>query len=299
VIATDLINSIHDIVKGTCLIDEPLYKHTSLNIGGNVKIWIEPRDIEDLRNILKGIHENRLTWYVIGNGSNILAGENNLPDIVIKLINFNSISVKDNLIKAESGVSLAKLTGFAIEHGLTGLEFLAGIPGLVGGAIKGNAGAHGRSIADVLEEITVMDYNGEVFKISRKNINYEYRKSNLGDGLIILDCFLNLVSGDKEKMQDLVKTYLTKRKEFFPSEPNAGSIFKNPKNERAGEIIDRLGLKGFKIGNAMVSHQHANMIINTGGAKANDARELIKYIRDVVYKEKGILLETEIVFIGD
>jgi UDP-N-acetylmuramate dehydrogenase len=298
-IQVDAINNIQNIVKGMCMVDEPLCKHTTFNIGGNVALWIEPADKEDLKNVLKEIQENGLTWRLIGNGSNILAGEYNLPDVVIKLINFKSIDIDGSLIHAGSGISLAKLIGFAIEYGLSGLEFAAGIPGFVGGAIKGNAGAHGRNIGDILKEIEVMNSDGEISIISRNEINFDYRKSDINDNLIVLGGTFNLVQGDKNKIQELVKGYLVKRKENYPSEPNAGSVFKNPSGAKAGEIIDKLGLKGFRIGNAMVSYQHANMIVNVGGAKAQDVRELIKYIQDKVNEKTGINLDPEIIFLGE
>lgn len=286
-------------IRGACFFDEPLDRHTTFKVGGKVKMWIEPQDISDLKCALKEITANGLSWRVIGNGSNILAGENNLPDVVIKLSNFNKLDIDGYAIIAESGASLSRLVGFSIENSLCGLEFLAGIPGLVGGAIKGNAGANGKNIDSVLKEISLMDREGNVHIMPSEKINFGYRYSDIGDDVIILNAVFNLVPGGSEDIQELVRGYLNKRKEKFPSEPSAGCIFKNLPDMSAGRLIDSLGIKGFTIGDAMVSYKHANVIVNLGGAGAKDVSGLIKHIKDEVYKKAGINLELEIDCWGD
>lgn len=281
-------------IKGACLFDEPLERHTTFNIGGSVKLWIEPQDIEDLRNALKEIKDSGLSWRVIGNGSNILASDNGLPDVVIKLTSLNRLNIDGYTIRAESGASLSRLVGLSVENSLSGLEFLTGIPGQVGGAIKGNAGSQGKSIDSVLKEACVMDTSGEIYNISRDEIPFGYRYSGFRDDTIILSGVFNLVQGDSNKMQDAVKGYLAKRREIFPTEPNAGCIFKNLPYMSAGRIIDNLGLKGFTIGKAMVSHRHANVIVNLGSATAMDVHSLITYVQDEVYRRVGERLELEI-----
>lgn len=296
---TNTINNIQAVVKGACFIDESLSSHTTFNIGGRAGLWIEPQDEDDLRNVLKEVIAGGLTWGIIGNGSNILAGEYGLPEVVIKLVNFNNISVDGHKIIAGSGVSLAKLVGFSVEHGLSGLEFLTGIPGLVGGAVKGNAGAQGRSMGEVIKELYVMDVKGIVHKIPRDKISFKYRNTDIKNDFVILRAVFDLVKSDKEAMHGLVKTYLNKRTESFPNEPNAGCIFKNPPFTSAGELIDKLGLKGFTVGKAMVSHKHANIIVNMDGADSKDVARLIKYVQDKVYEKIGIMLETEIIYWGN
>lgn len=281
-------------IKGACLFDEPLERHTTFNIGGKVKLWIEPHDIEDLKIAVKEIRDNGLTWRIIGNGSNILAGEDGLPDAVIKLNNFNKITVEGHTIKAGCGAGLSKLAGFSVEHSLSGLEFLAGIPGQIGGAIKGNAGAQGKSIDIALKDMAVMDANGGVYNISRDDISFGYRSSGINDDIIILDAVFTLTAGDSGRMRELVGNYLAKRREVFPAEPNAGCIFKNLPYISAGRLIDNLGLKGFTIGRAMLSNKHANVIVNLGGARALDVHSLIRYIQDEVYNRAGDRLELEI-----
>lgn len=286
-------------IKGTCMFDEPLSKHTTFGVGGKIGFWVEPLELDDLRNILREVSVNSLSFKVIGNGSNILAGESGLPDVVIKLVNFNGISIEGTTIKAGSGVSLAKLLGASIENELSGLEFAAGIPALVGGAVKGNAGAQGKCIADVLKEITIIDASGGIQRIKREDIDFCYRRSDLSDDVIILEAEFNLSASDSNVMQNRIKNYLSRRKESIPSEPSAGCIFKNPPERSAGEIIDRLGLKGFTVGKAMVSDKHANVIVNMGGAAAKDIYFLVKHIQDEVFNQTGIRLETEIIYWGN
>lgn len=281
-------------IKGACLFDEPLERHTTFNIGGKIKLWVEPHDVEDLKIALKEVVEAGLSWRVIGNGSNILAAENGLPDAVIKLSNLNNLTVDENTIKAEAGASLSKLIGFSIENSLSGLEFLTGIPGQVGGAVKDNAGAQGKSIDTVLSEICIMDRNGEIYTTPRDEITFGYRYAGLKGDNIILSSTFSLVKGDSDNMQDTVKGYLARRREIFPTEPNAGCIFKNLPYISAGRLIDNLGLKGFTIGNAMVSHRHANVIVNLGGATVKDVYSLITYVQDEVYNKTGERLELEI-----
>lgn len=286
-------------IKGACLFDEPLDIHTTFNIGGRVKLWVEPLDVSDLKNAISEITANGLSWRAIGNGSNILAGEYGLPDVVIRLSNFNKLSVAGNTIKADAGVSLAKLIGFAVEKGLAGIEFLSGIPGTVGGAIKGNAGAQGKNLDSVLMEIYVMDSQGAIRTVPKEKIFFGYRYSDIRNDIIILGGVFKLYQNDPDKINNAVKDYLSRRKEIFPTQPNAGCIFKNPKDMSAGKLIDRIGLKGFTIGKAVVSYKHANIIVNPGGANSRDVHSLIRYVWDEVYRRTGIKLELEIDCWGD
>lgn len=288
------ITNLQNIIRGTCLFNEPLSKYTTFNIGGTVGLWIEPHDIDDLKNIMREIKSNGLSWKVIGNGSNILAGEHGLPDIVMRLSNFKKLTVNGSTIEVEGGVSLAKLIGFSIENSLSGLEFLTGIPGQVGGTIKGNAGAQGRCIADVLKYVCVIDEGGNISNLSIDNINFAYRYSDIKKDVIILNSVFRLGMGESSKIREVVESYLRNRNKIFPKEPSVGCIFKNPAEKSAGRLIDELGLKGFTIGRAMVSYKHANVIINLGGASAKDVSSLIEYVREDVYNKTGIRLELEI-----
>lgn len=287
---TDLRN----IAKGNCFTDESLAGHTTFKVGGMVQTLVEPKDIDDLKNILLEIKERKLSWRVIGKGSNLLIGEDNLPEVVIKLSHFNRLFLEGNSIIADSGVGLSRLINFATINGLTGLEFLTGIPGSVGGAIRQNAGAWDKSICEILSEVSVLDVNGKVYNINKEQLSYEYRKTNISNDLIILKSAFKLKSGNKKKIEETVKQYFLKRKDKFPALPNAGCIFKNPNGKKAGEIIDKLGLKGFTIGKAQISALHGNIIVNLGGAKANDVVKLIRYVQEKVYDSIGIKLELEV-----
>jgi UDP-N-acetylmuramate dehydrogenase len=293
------INKFSEIIKGRYFSNEPMERHTTFRAGGRVGVLAEPADAEDLKNILKELMFSNLTWKVIGNGSNILAGDTGLPDVVIKLSNINTLNAEGNTVTAYSGVALGRLVNYCAERGLSGSEFLAGIPGVVGGSIKGNTGAQGKSIAEILKEIIIMDNNGNVFNVKGDEIPFSYRSSGLPDHYIVLGGVFSFASGDKDSIKNLARSYLARRKEIFPTEPNAGCVFKNPKDMSAGKIIDRLGLKGFTIGKAMVSSNHANIIVNLGGACAMDVASLMRYVQDEVYKKTEIRLEPEIIFWGD
>lgn len=286
--------------------NEPLSKHTTFKIGGPAKIWVEPIDIDGLREVLRDINSKPphqkfwcggkgLRYRVIGNGSNILAGDKGVRGVIIKLSNFRELTVNNNKVIAGSGVGLDELIKFSAKHGLSGLEFLSGIPGTVGGAIKTNAGAQTQEIADILEEIEVMDRDGRIYKIPSSKIEFGYRYSDIKEDIIILGGMFRLITSSYEEINNKIKTILEERRDRFPLEyPSAGSVFKNPDGISAGKLIDRLGLRGTVYGRAMVSNKHANIIVNLGGAKAEDVERLIIHVKDRVYNETGINLELEI-----
>lgn len=277
------------------IFNEPLNKHTTIKIGGPAKIWVEPADINELKEVLRDINNKGLWYRVIGNGSNVLVKDKGVPWVVIKLTNFKELTADGSIIRTGSGVGLGELIKFSTEHNFSGLEFLAGIPGTVGGAIKTNAGAFGKDIAGVLKEVEVIDRYGKIYKIPKDEIEFGYRHSSIKEDNIIFGAIFCLRPGMAEEININVKTILGKRRNKFSVDyPNAGSIFKNPKGLIAGEFIDKLGLKGTSCGKAMISRRHANIIVNLGGAKALDVEKLINYVRDKVYKETGINLELEI-----
>ena len=289
----------HQFIKGACFFDEPLSKHTTLGIGGRVGLWLEPQDTEDLKCMIKELQSRELTWKIIGNGSNILAGERGLSNAVIRLNNFNQISCSGDIIRAGSGAGLGKLVSFSLEHSLTGLEFLAGIPGVVGGAARVNAGAQGCSISDVLKTVRMLNNKGEVYDLSAREIVSGYRYIDISDDTIILGAEFCLSRGDTEEMYNTVAGYLASRNDSFPACPNAGCIFKNPAELNAGALIEKAGLKGFSIGNAGVSREHGNIFVNLGRADAGCVMALIRHVRKEVYARTGINLELEVNCWGD
>jgi UDP-N-acetylmuramate dehydrogenase len=207
--------------------------------------------------------------------------------------------IGENKIYAEAGTPLAMLLRAAEKFSLGGLEFLSGIPGSVGGAVVMNAGAWGSDISEVTDVITILGNDNNITKIDRKNLSFEYRKLNMGEGEIILGTTFSLVPSDRGEIRRMIRKNLEKRKESQPLRfPSAGSVFKNPKEGPAGRIIDELGLKGKRIGGAEISDVHANFIVNVKRASAGDVLDLVELIKGRVKEARGIDLEMEIKVVG-
>ena len=275
--------------------NEPLSKHTTLCIGGDADYFVEVETEEQLISLLKFINENNINFFVIGGGSNILFSDDGFKGIIIKLFGeFSKYEMFQNNIICGSAVSLAYLAQQTAEQGLSGLEYLSGIPGTVGGAVYGNAGVKDYSISTVIDKIAVVDYLGNKRILTKKNINFEYRKSDLKNN-IITKIFFILKNADKN---DILKTISQERERRKNSQPigtkNAGCIFKNPKNNSAGRLIDSLKLKNYSVGGIQVSDVHANFFVNKNNGCAKDMINLIEFVKSEVYKKYNIKLETEI-----
>lgn len=282
--------------KGDYKFNEPLSKHNKFRIGGRCLVWCEPKDLEDLKFILKYTKEENIPLFVIGEGSNILVRDKGFKGIVIHLDTpyFRRIEFRGNFVFAGCGLKLSQIIRLAAKKNLGGLEFLFGIPGSLGGALVMNAGSSEKSIGDLIEDITVMDYNGRIKILNKRNIRFGYRNSNLSR-FIILSAHLRLVKRDRKEIEDRIARYRIYRKRTQPQNiPSAGCIFKNPKGLSAGKIIEECGLKGKRIGGAEISYKHANFILNKGKAKARDILRLMRFIQKKVYKKYRILLEPEI-----
>ena len=275
-------------------------KYTTFKVGGEAKIFITPLTIDSLSQALKIISESDYPFFVLGSGSNIIVSDNGYEGIVIYLEKLNKVTVNNNIITAETGLSLSKLANKAKEASLSGLEFSSGIPGSLGGALFMNAGAYGGEMKDVVESVLTLDHKGNYKEVNAEKLNLSYRDSLLQkENLIAVKANIKLKKGDKEKIAAKMKELNKKRKEKQPlSWPSAGSIFKRPENDYAGRLIEEAGLKGYSIGDAQVSKKHAGFIINKGKATANEIKELIKNIQEQVYKMSGIKLEIEPKFIG-
>jgi len=275
--------------------NELLSRHTTFRIGGPAKLWAEPDGIDELKAIIMDAGVRGMHYRVIGNGSNVLIDDKGVDGLVIKLSNLKKISVKADSIYADSGASLNELIRTAVLSNLSGLEFLAGIPGTIGGAVKTNAGAFGKEISSILKDITVLAKDGNIYNIPVNKIHFGYRSSDIKEDIIILGGSFFTAQGSYKEINKNIEDILSKRAEKFPAGvSSAGSIFKNPVGAAAGELIDRFELKGAMRGKAIVSPIHGNIIINTGTARAQDVKELITYIKGIVYKETGISLELEI-----
>ena len=286
------------MVKGKVLKEEPLCKYTSFQIGGPAKYLVFPWDLEDLEETLLWSKEEKIPYFILGGGSNILVKDKGFPGIVIHTGSLNRIEIKDNLIEVESGVKLSRLLSILQREGLSGLEFLIGIPGTIGGALIMNSGGE-EEIGALVEEVTVLNEAGEKEKINRKELSFSYRSSNLKDYPFIWTAKLRLKKDEPENIRKRMKNYLMKKKESQPlSFPSAGSIFKNPEGKSSAELIEKSGCKGLIIGKAMVSKKHSNFIINLGGARALDVLSLISQIRKRVSQIFGMDLELEIEVVG-
>ncbi len=301
-------------------INEPLSKHTTLGIGGNADFFVEVETEEKLCDLLKFINKNKIKFFILGGGTNTLFSDDGFKGIIIKLLqsnNFNKIGILDDwkivinnkdtelpyseelamtieIISVAAAASLQAVVKQTAEQGLSGFEYLAGIPGTVGGAIFGNAGVKEWSISDNLIKIEIVDFDGNKKILEKKNINFEYRKSNLSN-CIITRAFFRLKKTDKNDILNVVLHELEKRKLSQPiGVKSAGCVFKNPQNDSAGRLIDSLSLKNYNIGEIEISAKHANFFVNKSNGTAKDMLELISFVKKKVFEKYNIRLETEI-----
>lgn len=284
--------------------NEKMSKHTSFKIGGPADLFIYINSVQSLKEILKFIKSENLPFYILGNGTNLLVADDGFRGVVLNLQKSEKVLkiTNDNIVECSAGIQLAKACVFAMEHGLSGLEFAWGIPGTCGGAVYMNAGAYGNDISDVIIEATHMTPEGETVTLKKDELNFGYRTSYYKDkNLIITSMKLKLTPSNKPDVKAKMYENILKRKSKQPlNHPNAGSTFKRPGNGYyAGTLIQDSGLKGTAVGGAMVSTKHAGFIVNTGKATANDVVNLIKLVKETVQKASGILLECEIKTLGN
>ena len=289
------------MVNGTCLLNEPMSRHTSYGIGGPAGAYITPRDRDDLRRILHFADEQNIRVFFIGSGSNLLVADEGLNGIVITLIkSFNKLEIKGCHIYAETGVMLGHMVKHCIKQKLTGLETMVGVPGTLGGALMMNAGAFGSEISNCLKNVDVMTLTGEIKQYSVKDIDFNYRHSSFKKNEIIMSANFVLKKATKQEIMNKRAKASAGRKETQPLRfRSAGSLFKNPKKDvAAGYLIDKAGLKGTHRGDAEISEKHANFFVNHGKANAEDVVFLIRLARKTVEKKFGINLELEVKTLG-
>ena len=282
--------------------NEPMSKYTTMKIGGNADVLVTPENIDDVINTIGFAKENNIPVTIVGNGSKLLVLDNGIRGIVIKFgSKFSNIQITDDTIVVDAGVTLPRLAILAKDNSLSGLEFASGIPGNVGGAVYMNAGAYGSEMANVIEEVTYLDEYLNIKTITNKKCNFGYRKSIFRENnYVILSTKLKLTKGNKEEIESLMKQNNESRRTKQPLEyPNAGSTFKRPEGYFVGKIIDDLGLKGYQIGDAQISTKHSGFIVNKGNATAKDVVSLINYIKEKVQEAYGVLLEEEIIVLGE
>lgn len=296
------LRSLENSVKGELKFNTPMSEHTTYNIGGPAYIYALPVDKEDVKTLMEFAREQQLPHFNLGGGSNILVHDKGYRGLIIDLkTGFSSINVKGNIVKAESGVSLAKFVATCRKHNLAGVEKLAGIPGSLGGALFMNAGAFGSEISQKLKSLTLLLEDGEFVELRAIELQFEYRESNLPEGAIILESEfeLELVEDASElygNSREIVKERNTKQPVTLPS---TGSIFKNPaEGDSAGKLIEDAGLKGTRAGGAIISDKHANFILNSGNAKAEDVMHLIALAQKTVQDKFGVELELELQLVG-
>lgn len=291
--------------------DEPMRNYTSFRIGGTADLLIFPENTEDLKKILYLCSEKEIPVFILGFGTNLLVKDGGIRGVVINLnkgfrdmrldekIHQTPNSIRRTVI-AGGGAGLQKLVGFALKNKLSGMEFAAGIPGSVGGALIMNAGTKDGEIKDVVKGVKIITADGETKTIQKKDIGFSYRHSEFPANSIIIEASILLknVKGKdiKKKMELLVKD----RKSKQPlSSYSAGSVFKNPSGDFAARLIESAGLKGFEAGDVIVSHKHANFIVNRGRATAGDILKLIEIVKEKVFVRTGVLLEEEIRIVGE
>ncbi len=298
-IRKDLASQISSIVS-SLKIDEPLKNHTTFKIGGPARYFVEAANKKEIQNLWNFTHNEGLPLFVLGRGSNILVSDRGFDGVVVCLTGeFKDFIFQSEKLVAGCGVSLAKIVNECVQRSLSGIEYLAGIPGTLGGAIVGNAGSSDVWIEDIINSVKAIDENGQIVEILKKDILFRYRGTDLGKK-VLLESALNLKKSTKNDIVKKIKENTDRRFESQPIESwNAGSIFKNPKGDYAGRLIEQAGLKGLKFGGAQVSEKHANFIINSGDAKSSDVLELIKVVRHNVKEKFGLDLELEIKLIGE
>ncbi len=289
----------NDILK-----DEPMSKHTSFKIGGNAEYFIKIKNIQSLKNVLALANENNIPITIVGNGTNLLVKEGGIKGFVLKL-ELNDFKIKRNvndvLITVESGMSLAALSAIALKEEISGLEFLSGIPGTIGGALRMNAGAYGSEMKDIVVKTKAMTYDGKIKTFTTDEQKFSYRNSIFSNNeFIILETTIKLQKGKKDNIEEIIRKYSLSRRESQPLEyPSAGSTFKRKEGIVTAKLIDECGLKGLNVGDAEISRKHAGFVINKGNATASDVLKLIEIVKEKVKEKFNVEIELEILVLGE
>ena len=289
------------LIKGRTLLDAPMRQFTSIKVGGPADGLFFPKDVNELSKLVRHAGRKKIPFLILGKGTNLIVRDTGIRGWVISLTQgMRKIQMKGEIIEAEAGIPLQRLVQFSIERGFTGLEPFFGIPGTVGGGLAMNAGAWGAELKDLVLSVTLMKEDGDVVDRTRGKLKFSYRKLSLPTSWIILRGRFTLNKGDKGEILERIKSYSEMRKRTQPLDyPSAGSIFKNPEEGPAGKWIEEAGLKGFKMGQAMVSDLHANFIINLGKATAEEVITLMEWVEKRLFDEKGISLEREVRVVGE
>ncbi len=292
------------LTKEQILLEEPMSHHTSFRVGGNAELYLMP-DITQLMQLVPYFHKNQIPYMIVGNGSNLLVGDGGIDGVVIELgkraskINLE-VEGEQVLFYVEAGCLLSRLAHKALAQGASGMEFAAGIPGTVGGAVVMNAGAYGGEIKDILRWAKVLTPEGEIVTLSPDQLELSYRHSNVEEkGYVVIEACIALEIGNKNEIRRRMDELKAQRTEKQPLEyPSAGSTFKRPAGHFAGKLIQDAGLKGYQVGGAQVSQKHSGFVINKDHATARDILELIEDVQDKVEVGFGVRLEPEVKMVG-
>lgn len=275
--------------------DYVLAKHTWYGLGGPADYFIRPQSTEQLSDVITRCKDNDIRFRVIGFGSNLLISDQGVRGAVIKLDHdaFKETQFQEDRVIAWAGADLKTLVLSSVQQGLSGIEMLTGIPGSIGGAVRMNAGGSFGDIGSVVDSVTLMDMNGKVFEKSKPELSFDYRSTNI-TARVVLNAKIHLTPGDPEQiMRTLQETWIYKKNHQPLNTRNCGCVFKNPKGQSAGALIDRAGLKGLQVGGAKVSEKHANFIVAQKGCKSADVLRLIEAVRERVKEQFDVVLESE------
>lgn len=295
----DLIYSLSNNTHAKVMFNEPMKKHTSYGVGGNASCFVQTDSLYTLSEVVAFAKENKISYKVLGNGTNVLFSDKGYNGIIISLLRLNDVFFVRDQIHVMAGATLSKLIKFAKDHKLSGLEALSGIPATIGGAIVMNAGAFGHNISDSLTTVETL-HNGKLKKYYKEECGFCYRGSRfLGKKEIIVSANFKLKEGDRQSILSSINSFLELRNTIHPSGKSCGSVFKNPRPETAGRLIDKAGLKGYSVGGASVSTRHGNFILTTSKATATDVYKLIEHVKKKVKDEFGIELKEEVEFVGE
>lgn len=290
------------VPKEDILLNEPMNKHTTFRVGGEAQCFVRISDVRQLMKLVPYFKLIEVPYFVLGNGSNLLVGDKGYEGIILQVgSKMNQITVEGTRIVADAGALLSTVAKCAAENGLTGFEFASGIPGTLGGGIVMNAGAYDGEMKQVVEQVTVMNGQGEIMEFDNETMEFGYRTSIIKNRpFIVLSSVIELKSGDQNEIQAKIDDFSARRKEKQPLEfASAGSTFKRPEGYFAGKLIMDAGLRGYSIGGARVSEKHCGFVINTGRASAADVAEVIREVQERVKDKFGVTLETEVIFLGD
>ena len=284
------------------LFHEPMSRHTTFRVGGEAECFVMVRTEEELTKLILHLNQIEEEYFILGNGSNLLVGDKGYRGVVLKLGgSMEEVSVEGNVVRAGAGALLSKVAAEAKNHGLSGMEFAAGIPGSIGGGVVMNAGAYDGEMKQITESVKVMDKEGRILVLDNDTMEFGYRTSIIKNRpFIVLEVVLRMRPGKKDDIQAKMDELMAKRRSRQPlNYPSAGSTFKRPEGYFAGKLIMDAGMRGYRIGDAQVSDKHCGFIVNIGNASAADVREVIEEVQEKVKERFHVRLEPEVIFLGD